>query len=73
MTEEYKTKLERTRDNLKSAQLALQSAQTFIRAAKRFNALNPNERRLLERHDNGLYDPIDDIQCVLNNIKIALK
>ena len=73
MTEEYRTKLERTRDNLKQAQRAIQSAQTFIRAAKRFNALNPCERRMLEKNDSSLFDPIDDIQSILNDIEITLK
>lgn len=73
MTEEYRNLCQRTLDNLKEAQLHLQRAQSHIKAAKSFNAISGNERKLLDKVYMSLYEPYDNIQCVIEAIRIMLK
>lgn len=73
MTEEYRNLCQRTRDNLIEAKLQIQRAQSSIKAAKSFNALNSHERKLLDRAIMSMYDPIDNIQCVIDSLRITLK
>lgn len=73
MTEEYSYLCQRTRDNLKQAQMSLQRAQFYIDAAKTFHALNGSERKLLDKVKVNLVEPIDSIQCVINTIDIQMK
>lgn len=73
MTEEYRNQCQRTLDNLKEAQRAIQRAQSCIGAAKSFHALNGNENKLLDRVKLSLYEPYDNIQCVVDALNILLK
>lgn len=73
MTEEYRTLCQRTLDNLKEAQRNIQRAQSHINAAKSFHAISGNERKLLDKVIMSLYEPYDNIQCVVEAIKILLK
>lgn len=73
MTEEYRNLLQRTKDNLKQAQLALQRAQFYIDAAKSFHALSPSERKIVDKIKINLVDPIEEIECVVNSLNIQLK
>lgn len=73
MTEEYRNLCQRTRDNLKQAQLSLQRAQFYIDAAKSFHALSPSERKMLDKVKINLVDPIEELDCVINSLNIQLK
>ena len=73
MTEEYRTLLQRTIDNLKEAQRQIQRAQRSIGATKSFKTLNSNERKLLDKVNMSMFDPIDNIQCVVDALNITLK
>lgn len=73
MTEEYRNLCQRTRDNLKQAQLSLQRVQFYIDAAKSFHALSPSERKMLDKVKINLVEPIEEIDCVINSLNIQLK
>lgn len=73
MTEEYRNFCQRTRDNLKQAQLSLQRAQFYIDAAKSFHVLSGSERKLLDKVKVNLVDPHEEIESVINSLNIQLK
>ncbi len=73
MTEEYRNLCQRTLDNLREAQRSIQRAQSSIGAAKSFLALNGNENKLLDKVKLSLFEPYDNIQCVIDALKILLK
>lgn len=73
MTEEYKNLCQRTKDNLKQAQMSLQRAQSCISAAQSFHVLSVSERKLLAKVKINLVDPIDNIQSVVDALNIQLK
>lgn len=73
MTEEYRNLCQRTRDNLKQAQLSLQRAQSCISTAKSFHIISGAERKLLDKVRINLVDPIDNIQSVVDALNIQLK
>ena len=53
--------------------MSLQRAQFYIDAAKSFHALSPSERKMLDKVKINLIDPIDEIECVLNSLRIQMK
>ena len=73
MTDEYRNLCQRTRDNLKQAQMSLQRAQFYIGAAKSFHALSGSERKMLDKVKVNLIEPIDSIQCVIDAVNIQMK
>lgn len=73
MSEEYRNLCQRTIDNLKQAQLQLQGAQRYIGNAKGFHVLSGSERKILDREQVNLVDPIEAIEGVIKSIKIAMR
>lgn len=73
MSEEYRNLCQRTIDNLKQAQLQLQRAQRYIGNAKGFHVLSGPERKILDREQVNLVDPIEAIEGVIKSIKIAMR
>lgn len=71
--DEYRNLCRRTIDNLRQAQLQLQAAQRYIGNAKMFRVLNGSERRILNRTQVNLVDPIENIEGVINSVKIQLR
>lgn len=66
-------KIRKTVEFLRKAQLNIQTAQTFMKFAKRQCMLNGIERRLLDRVDLDLMEAIDQIEVVRNAQEIAIK
>lgn len=73
MTDEFKTKSQQTLMHLKGAQQHIQAAQRSIGNACHCGIVNGNERKLLSRVKVNLVDPIEQIEIVVNAIKIGLK
>lgn len=73
MTDEFLTKSQQTLMHLKEAERHIRAAQRCIGTAIRFNAINGNERKLLGRVKVNLVDPIEQIEIVVNAIKIGIK
>lgn len=59
--------------HLKEAERHIQAAQRCIGNARHCGIVNGNERRMLTRVKVNLVDPIEQIEIVVNAIKIGLK
>lgn len=73
MTDEFLTKSQQTLMHLKEAERHIQAAQRCIGNACHCGIVNGNERRLLNRVKVNLVDPIEQIESVVNAIKIGIK
>lgn len=73
MTDEFLTKSRQTLLQLKEAQRHIQAAQRCIGNACHCGIVNGNERKLLNRVKVNLVDPIEQIESVVNAIKIGIK
>ena len=70
---EYTNLCQRTIDNLKQAHLHLQAVQRWIGNAEMFHALSVRERQILDRVKVNLVDPIEEIEGVINSVKIQMR
>lgn len=73
MIDEFKTKSQQTLMHLKEAERHIHAAQRCIGNACHCGIVNGNERRLLTKVKVNLVDPIEQIEIVVNAIKIGLK
>lgn len=73
MTDEFLTKSQQTLMHLKEAERQIQAAQRSIGIACHCGIVNGNERKLLGRVKVNLVDPIEQIESVVNAIKIGIK
>lgn len=73
MTDEFLIKSQQTLMHLKEAERHIWAAQRCIGSACHCGIVNGNERKLLGRVKVNLVDPIEQIEIVVNAIKIGIK